>query len=79
MGNSLLDRLVERHRRARVANPRILEIGASSGEHLRYVDRSSQEDSFYVGLDLRPGVTDPQLLLDVTKSSLAAFVAGDAS
>jgi len=58
-GNSLIDRLIE-GRVARFEGMKILELGASSGEHLRFVSLEPRWDK-YVGLDISPGISDPQL------------------
>jgi SAM-dependent methyltransferase len=75
-GNAIVDLAVERRVRRR-AGQRILEIGASSGEHLEFVSRQPPW-SCYVGLDLMPGVTDPDHLIRARSSAGVGFVAGDA-
>lgn len=81
LGNSLLDRAVERHRRriwgrAALAGHRVVELGASSGEHLRFV----RDDEFreWVALDLAPGRTDPELHARSSRRPGVRFVEGDA-
>lgn len=77
-GNSLIDRRVARHR-ARAASSysslKVLELGASSGEHLNFEDVESFKN--WIGIDLRPGITDPENTRSLQLSSKMAFVAGD--
>lgn len=83
-GNAILDRAVERSRRRLAAAgtyPRgggrdILEVGASSGEHLQFVDSASFDS--WTCLDLKPGVTDPALYAKLQADPRVCFVAGDA-
>lgn len=76
-GNAMVDVAVEKRVRRR-AGQRILEIGASSGEHLDFVAREPAWDS-YVGLDLMPGVTEPDRFARTVTIPAVRFVAGDAS
>lgn len=64
-GNSLIDRLIE-GRVNRFEGMTILELGASSGEHLRFVSPRPMWSS-YVGLDISPGVSDPELFESLTR------------
>jgi ubiquinone/menaquinone biosynthesis C-methylase UbiE len=64
-GNSLIDRLIEK-RVNRKEGMRILELGASSGEHLKYV-KTFPLWSKYICLDLNPGISDPVLFRVLTK------------
>jgi phosphatidylethanolamine/phosphatidyl-N-methylethanolamine N-methyltransferase len=77
-GNALLDRALERSRRDRWLNlgreNRVLEVGASSGEHLTFVDRESFSD--WVCLDLKPGISDPWLRAALEKEGIC-FIEGD--
>lgn len=84
-GNALLDRALERARKAlRGAGPwhpgggghEVLEVGASSGEHLAYVDSSSFDR--WTCLDVKPGVTDPELYAELSTDPRVRFVEGDA-
>jgi ubiquinone/menaquinone biosynthesis C-methylase UbiE len=58
-GNGLIDRLIERQTK-RFSGMDILELGASSGEHLRFVSPEPTWSS-YIAVDLNPGKTDPSL------------------
>lgn len=75
-GNSFVDRQVERY--VRPEGGRTLELGASSGEHLAYVDGVDRWD-VYVGVDLMPGETSPDLARELMASGRMAFVGGDVS
>jgi ubiquinone/menaquinone biosynthesis C-methylase UbiE len=80
-GNSLIDRLIE-SRVTRFEAMCILEVGASSGEHLQFVSPEPKW-SRYVGLDITPGVSDPELfarLIDGNhpNSQAVSFVQGTA-
>jgi len=77
IGSGLLDRSIERARRrsaAAHASSRVLEVGASSGEHLGFVDPESFGS--WTCLDLRPGVSDADLKSALTKQGIQ-FVTGD--
>lgn len=76
-GNSLIDRQVERHV-VRRPGDRILEIGASSGEHLAFVS-GQPAPSAYVALDLQPRITDPERAAELERSGRVEFVEGDAA
>lgn len=76
-GNSLIDRQIERFTR-RVAGARVLEIGASSGEHFEFVAVEPDIDT-YVALDLAPGITDPSLAAELRDSRKVVFVAASAA
>lgn len=57
-----------------------LEIGASSGEHFYRFSRINRKRKVYIGVDLMPGVSDPELfntLQDI--DSGIVFIAGDVS
>lgn len=79
-GNSLIDRRIRVLRR-HIHNQqgcwpeKVAELGSSSGEHLDF----EPWDSFgtWVGIDLRPGLTDPSHLSAVLKSGRVLAVAGD--
>ena len=75
-GNSLIDRLIEREC-DRSPGDRILEIGAASGEHLHWADRTIPWGE-YVALDLRPGETNPSLARALEISSAVRFQRGSA-
>lgn len=80
-GNALLDYAIERAR-TRLGSQKsfpkvgeVLEVGASSGEHLAFVD----PESFltWTCLDLTPGVTDPVLFSELSRDSRVRFIRGD--
>lgn len=77
-GSALLDRALERSRGHRWSGAwhinRVLEVGASSGEHLAFVDRASFAE--WVCLDLQPGVSDPRLR-EMLEEEAISFVEGD--
>jgi len=80
-GNSLVDRLVE-SKVNREENFSILELGASSGEHLTYVSRKPKWKE-YICLDVQPGKTDPSLYREILinkdgKFPRVRFVVADA-
>lgn len=81
-GNSLIDRLIE-SRVERFEDMKILELGASSGEHLRYVDKEPKWHS-YIGLDINPGISDPELYANLMNNESSSnlpnitFVKGSA-
>jgi ubiquinone/menaquinone biosynthesis C-methylase UbiE len=78
-GNSLNDRLIERLVQRKLG-ARVLEVGASSGEHLKFVSESPKW-SEYVCLDLLPGISDPKLFKQIKSTSIQSkirFVKGDA-
>lgn len=77
LGNSIIDRIVERYVR-RSPGAHILEIGASSGEHFKFVCPEPRIGS-YTSVDLMPCATDPQLALTLRGLRLMDFVAGDAT
>lgn len=58
-GNSIIDKLIERNAK-RQSGQRILEIGASSGEHLQFVNLDPAW-SEYIALDISPGISNPKL------------------
>jgi ubiquinone/menaquinone biosynthesis C-methylase UbiE len=58
-GNSLIDRQIEKRVR-RQEGYKILELGASSGEHLSFVQREPIWKS-YTCLDINPGITNPKM------------------
>jgi len=64
-GNSLIDRLIE-GRVKRFEGMKILELGASSGEHIRFVSPKPMWSSYFC-LDLRPGISDPALFESLTR------------
>lgn len=76
-GNSLIDHQVEKLA-DRAPGQRVMEMGASSGEHLSFI--ATQHDwQTYIALDLLPAVTDPMLAARLSQSSRVRFVSGDAS
>jgi ubiquinone/menaquinone biosynthesis C-methylase UbiE len=70
-GNSLVDRLVE-SKITREEDFSILELGASSGEHLTYVSRKPKWKE-YVCLDLQPGKTNPTLYQEILTNKNGSF------
>jgi len=82
LGNGLLDRSVEKSRRRmwerrELASHTVLELGSSSGEHQLYV--RVDEFSHWIGVDLQPGLTRPELLEMVLRSRpKVSFLAADA-
>jgi ubiquinone/menaquinone biosynthesis C-methylase UbiE len=80
-GNSLIDRLIEKKVR-RQFGMRILEVGASSGEHLLYVSKEPFWEE-YIALDINPGISNPDLYSEVVGNRSSnfpsvKFVAGNA-
>lgn len=65
-GNSLIDKLIEK-RVNRFEGMKILELGASSGEHLLFVSSEPTWES-YTCLDVRPGVSDPLLFQSLSRT-----------
>lgn len=76
-GNSLIDVQIERFA-ARKPDARVLEVGASSGEHFAFVPKEPRIDR-YVALDVFPGVTNPKLAKQLGDAGLVEFVKADAS
>jgi ubiquinone/menaquinone biosynthesis C-methylase UbiE len=76
-GNTFVDREVEK-RSIQRPNAQVLEIGASSGEHRRFVRQDSSLRT-YVALDLEPRVTNPILASALESRNLLDFVQGDAA
>lgn len=79
-GNSLIDRRVKevrsRWQRSQGQWPdSVLELGASSGEHLRYEPIDSYK--VWTGVDLRPGLTDHDHLQSARGMGSVNFVAAD--
>ena len=70
-GNSLIDRLIEKKVR-RQFGMRILEIGASSGEHLLYVSKAPLWKE-YIALDINPGISNPYLYNEITGNESSNF------
>lgn len=70
-GNSLVDKLVE-SKIFREENISILELGASSGEHLTFVSRLPEWKE-YVCLDLLPGITNRSLYQDILNNKDGKF------
>ena len=66
-GNALIDRLIERKVNRR-EGMRILELGASSGEHLKFV-KVFPLWSKYICLDINPGISDPVLFKSLRKGN----------
>lgn len=61
-GNSLIDKKIEKlvENRGGIRQKIVLEVGASSGEHLNYVNKFEGIKK-YVALDLKPGRSNPKL------------------
>ncbi|MCW2832605.1 MAG: putative ubiquinone/menaquinone biosynthesis methyltransferase [Nocardioides sp.] len=76
-GNSLTDRQVEKLAIRRQGQT-VMELGASSGEHLNFIATRPDWQS-YVALDLLPAVTDPALAARLARSAHVRFVSGDVS
>ena len=78
-GNSLIDRAIVRDRRrlarAGVERCRVLELGASSGEHLAFEEGASFTS--WVGLDVFPGTSDPSGFSEVRRIAGVHFVRGN--
>jgi ubiquinone/menaquinone biosynthesis C-methylase UbiE len=75
-GNSLIDKLVESY--SSYPNDAIvLEIGASSGEHIKFL-KTPESISSYVALDLTPKQTDPLLAERLEQNFPIKFVKGNA-
>jgi len=77
-GSELVDRQVEKYAVSGDGTLRILEIGAGSGEHLKFV-RFKPRWSEYVALDLTPGISNPEAAALAEALPNFRFVAGDAS
>lgn len=75
-GNSFVDQQVEKLA-ARAPGQRVMELGASSGEHLAFIGAPHEWQS-YVALDLLPALTDPTLADRLGQSARVRFVSGDA-
>lgn len=75
-GNSLVDRLVEKSG-DQSPNDKVLEIGASSGEHFRFV-RVKPIHGTYIALDLNPGLSNPSLARKYEKTGQITFVSANA-
>ncbi len=76
-GNSLVDRQIERFTR-RAASARVLEIGASSGEHFEFVP-AEPEIATYGALDLTPGIADLSLAVELRDAGKVVFIAANAA
>lgn len=66
-GNSLIDREIEKLTPRRPLD-KILEVGASSGEHLRFVSRDPIW-SEYICADKFPGLSNPSLFRSLSRQS----------
>jgi len=75
-GNSLIDKLVEKYS-SYPTNAIVLEIGASSGEHIRFL-KAPNSISSYVALDIAPKLTDPLLAEKLEQIFPIVFVKGNA-
>ena len=75
-GNSLIDKLVEKYS-SYPSNAIVLEIGASSGEHIRFL-KTPSSISNYVALDVAPKLTDPLLAEKLEQHFPIRFVKGNA-
>jgi SAM-dependent methyltransferase len=70
-GNSLIDRQIEK-RVKRKKGFKILELGASSGEHLSFVRNEPIWES-YICLDVNPGITNPKLYQDIISNNSPSY------
>jgi len=70
-GNSLIDRQIEKRVR-RQEGFKILELGASSGEHLSFVQREPIWES-YICLDINPGITNPTLYQQIVANESTGY------
>jgi len=77
-GSELVDRQVERFTIGGDGTSRILEIGAGSGEHLKFV-RYKPRWTEYVALDLTPRISNPETAATAEALPNFRFVAGDAA
>ena len=76
-GNALIDRNIE-HVARRFPRTKVLEVGASSGEHFALVSRDGYPvEGAYVSLDLAPGLTDPTLAKRLACNPQLSFISGD--
>ena len=66
-GNSLIDKLVEKSIK-RKENIDIIELGASSGEHLFFVSKVPSWQK-YICLDIAPGKSNPELFRELTEGN----------
>ena len=66
-GNSLIDKLVEKSIK-RKENMDIIELGASSGEHLFFVPKVPSWQK-YICLDIAPGKSNPELFRELTEGN----------
>jgi ubiquinone/menaquinone biosynthesis C-methylase UbiE len=75
-GNALIDKSIEKLSRDKTGK-RVLEIGGSSGEHIRYISRKEMfKWSTYEILDLEPGLTNPSLSKELGREGIL-FTKGD--
>lgn len=79
-GTSYFDRLIEKQVK-RFDGMKILEVGAASGEHLRYVSLEPSWDS-YVCIDICPGISDKTLFEQLSRKESpilpnVSFVSGN--
>lgn len=70
-GNSLIDQQIEKNIK-RKEGFKILELGASSGEHLSYVKDEPIWDS-YICLDINPGATNPKLYQNIVSKKSKSY------
>jgi ubiquinone/menaquinone biosynthesis C-methylase UbiE len=76
-GNSINDYYVEKNLNLE-PNSKVLEIGASSGEHFKFVKDESKFKE-YIALDIYPRITNPDLAIKLEKKDFYRFVEADAS
>lgn len=76
-GNSLVDKLVEKIS-IQSEDDTVLEIGASSGEHFKFVKIAPSKGKYFA-LDLTPKMSDPELAQSLETSGAVTFIQGDAS
>lgn len=76
-GNSLLDRWVESEGEWSSTDNLVLEIGASSGEHFKFV-RNKASIVRYCALDLAPKISNPDLAKQLEATGEVEFVVGNA-
>jgi len=75
-GNALIDKSIEKHCRDK-SGKRVLEIGGSSGEHIRYINKKQLFNwSKYQVLDLEPGITNSSLFHELSGKGII-FTKGD--
>ena len=71
-GNSLIDKLIEKSIK-RSENMDIIELGASSGEHLTFVPKDPPWQK-YICLDIAPGKSNPERYIELTEGNPPPFL-----